>query len=269
MKHFQLLCKALLNTEERNPSPWHSAWQDFWLGRMPCEEQREGCLAGVGRKKIHLRTHFPFHSGLRKKAENGQVCFKFPYILFLGCSSVLHFKKVTTSSHSWPYWMEWIWIRRHGPHLSLFPQDGVTPVLLLLLAAYSCSVLCLNTPALDHHLPQVSAQTPPFRRGKPPSTPSPHLILPAKIAAFAWHTHGTCDRSLFGFPEQTGGPRGRECVLLLAVSPAPRPGPKATQSLESTSYQLQYQRWWADRRFCTWLPKPMSLLLKENKMVEC
>lgn len=149
MKHFRLLCKALLNTEERNPSPWHSAWQDFWLGRTPCEEQREGCLAGVGRKKIHLRTHFPFHSGLRKKAENGQVCFKFPYILFLGCSSALHFKKVTPSSHSWPYWMELTWICRHGPHLSLFPQDGVTPVLLL-LAAYSCSVLCLDTPAPDH-----------------------------------------------------------------------------------------------------------------------
>lgn len=34
-------------------------------------------------------------------------------------------------------------------------------------------------------------------------------------------------------------PLGGECVLLLAVSPAPRPAPKATQSLESTSYQLQ------------------------------
>ena len=141
--------------------------------------------------------------------------------------------------------MELTWIRRHGPHLSLFPQDGVTPVLLL-LAAYSCSVLCLDTPAPDHlhasitflrfllkrHLSEGESLLPPplsilFCLRRSQRLPGIHT---APVTA-------PCSDSR----NRQEAPRGRECVLLLAVSPAPRPAPKAAQSLESTSYQLQYQ----------------------------
>lgn len=122
---------------------------------------------------------------------------------FLGCWSALHFKKVTTSLRSWPHWKEWVWIRRHGPHLSPLPQDGVTPVRRL-LAACSCWVLCLTAlPRIIAMLPSPSSglcSHATFRKGKASFHPLSPYSAWALFAALAWHTHSSCDCSLSEFP---------------------------------------------------------------------
>lgn len=83
---------------------------------------------------------------------------------------------------------------------------------------------CPGSSPCSHHLSQVS----PFRRGKPASISSLHLILPGPSSQ---RLPGICTAPATApCPDsrQTGDPRGRECVLLLAVSPAPRPASKAT-----------------------------------------
>lgn len=130
---------------------------------------------------------------------------------FLGCSSALHFKKVTTSSQSWPYWMEWMWIRRHGPHLSPF------------LRMVSCQSSSSSQPVPARSsawtpLSRIISMLPspfsgfPFQKGKACF----HLLSPsysawALFAALAWHMHGTCDCSLSGFPTDRRPPGAGVC----------------------------------------------------------
>lgn len=131
---------------------------------------------------------------------------------FLGCSSALHLKKVTTSSQSWPYWMERMWICRHGPHLSPFLRTVSCQSSSSWQPVPARSSAWTPLPRITSVLPSPSSGF-PFQKGKACF----HLLSPsysawALFAALAWHTHGTCDCSLSGFPWQTGDPRGRECV---------------------------------------------------------
>ena len=96
------------------------------------------------------------------------------------------------------------------------------------------------------HFLQVSAQTPPFQRGKAFFNPfhSLHLILPGLSVHSACLVHKWHTRLLTVRAPLTAGetPGGGECIYpFTAVSPAPRPAPKAIQTLKSTSRQLQHR----------------------------
>ena len=113
------------------------------------------------------------------------------------------------------------------------PQDGVMPVLLL-LAACSCSVLCLDSLAPDHLRAPITFLRFPLSEGES-LLPSPLSILfclgPLRSAclAYAWHLRLLPVR----IPLTDRRPPGA------GVCPQ-HPGQRLRlQSLESTSYQLQ------------------------------
>ena len=118
------------------------------------------------------------------------------------------------------------------------PQDGVMPVLIL-LAACSCSVLCLDTLVPDHLHAPITFLRFPLSEGES-LLPSPLSILfclgPLRSACLAYARHLRLLPVRIPDRQETPGGGSVSCSWLCPQHPGQH---LRLQSLESTSYQLQ------------------------------
>lgn len=74
MKYFQLLCKALLNREEKNHFQWY---RSRISGRAECVFESKGKTLCYGEKENRSQDTFSLSLRAQEKPENGHMCLKF------------------------------------------------------------------------------------------------------------------------------------------------------------------------------------------------